>query len=59
MPQEIRNERWLNNPERRVGREQLLRARLAGLKETDPQYRECRAILEAPEGDSRQRGHHA
>lgn len=57
MPQTIHNERWLNNPERRVGQQQLLRAKLASLSETDPQYGECRAMLEAREGRTRQRVH--
>ena len=43
------NDRWLNNPERRVGREQLLRATLAGLQETDPLYDAYRTLLESPE----------
>ncbi|MFW2403891.1 MAG: hypothetical protein ACN4GT_03920 [Gammaproteobacteria bacterium] len=59
MPQTIHNDRWLNNPERRVGRQQLLRAKLASLSEKDPQYGECLAMLEAPLGENRQRAHHA
>jgi len=59
MPHTMHNDRWLNNPERRVGREQLLRAKLASLSESDPQYQECRAMLEAREDETRQRIHHA
>lgn len=53
------NERWLNNPERRVGREQMLRAKLAGMHEADPRYREYRAMLEAPATDLRPDARHA
>lgn len=47
MTRNLRNERWLSNPERRVGREQMLRAMLAGMNEADPLYREYRAMLDA------------
>lgn len=47
MTQQVQNHRWLNNPERRVGQQQLLRAILAGIGENDPRYRELRARLDA------------
>ena len=40
MTQPELNDRWINNPERRVGQAQLLRARLAGMDERDPRYDE-------------------
>ena len=59
MPRTIHNERWINNPERRVGERQLLRARLAGLSETDPLYNECLELLGTLKRDSRRTHHHA
>jgi len=41
------NERWIHNPERRIGAQQMLRARLAGMSEDDPRYQEFRAELES------------
>jgi hypothetical protein len=40
MTHSERNDRWINNPERRVGQTQLLRARLAGMDQLDPLYQE-------------------
>ena len=45
MTQTEQNDRWINNPERRVGQAQLLRARLAGMDALDPRYDEYRAQL--------------
>jgi hypothetical protein len=53
MTQPVQNERWLNYPERRVGRAQLLRAKLAAMNENDPRYREIRSRLEARLGGTR------
>ena len=39
------NERWINNPERRIGQQQMLRAILTGMSEDDPLYSEYRAQL--------------
>ena len=47
MTTSIQNQRWISNPERRVGPNQLLRAKLATLNENDPRYREPRARLES------------
>lgn len=48
----MRNDRWLNNPERRVGEQQMLRAMLAGMSETDPRYEAYLAMLEYRRDDS-------
>jgi len=45
MTQNDQNDRWINNPERRVGQAQLLRARLAGMDTLDPRYDEYSAQL--------------
>ncbi len=49
------NERWRTNPERRVGRQQMLRAMLAGMNEADPLYREYRAMLDTRAATARPR----
>jgi hypothetical protein len=41
------SDRWQNNPHRRVGHTQLLRAMLATLTENDPLYGVYRAQLDA------------
>jgi len=49
------NERWINNPERRIGQQQRLRAILTGMNEDDPLYTEYRAQLESGQAGTRAR----
>lgn len=55
MTRQTQNERWINNPERRVGPRQMLRAVLAGMSETDPLYHEYRERLESRQSANRAR----
>jgi len=49
------NERWLNNPERRIGQQQMLRAILTGMSADDPLYHEYRAQLDSRHPGTRSR----
>lgn len=59
MTQQFQNKRWIDNPERRVGQQQLLRATLASMSESDPLYREYRAMLEERQPAPRSRNTHS
>jgi hypothetical protein len=48
MPRQQQNLRWIDNPERRIGRTQMLRAMLASMKEHDPLYDAYVRQIEAP-----------
>ena len=50
MNEQIPYQRWLNNPERRVGREQRLRTMAAAVGTSDSRYHEYKKQLEAERG---------
>jgi len=50
MNERIPYQRWLNNPERRVGRLQRLRTMAAAVGTSDLRYREYKEQLEAERG---------
>jgi len=50
------NTRWLNNPLRRVGRDQLLRTMRAAVGESHPAYRDYRERLAARPVDPNEPG---
>jgi len=58
MTTKLQTDRWLNYPERRVGRQQLMRAMAAGTRESDPRYRECGAQLDNARSGAKPRGEH-
>lgn len=53
MNKQIPYQSWLNNPERRVGRLQLLRAMAAAVGTDDPTYRAYKEQLDTLHADRR------
>jgi len=53
MDQQSSNSRWLNNPLRRVGRDQLLRTMRAAVGESHPAYQDYRERLATSPVDSK------